>query len=151
MVERKRVRFLLCKQLNRKFPLRKITGSDGVEHVAPVKIRVSARNLDRFVPDCRLQTQLWAPMELHERRFAGSIDQSKTMDTESLDHPQRPRQGGIGHDPHHHVHGFRREGNKIPERVMGGRGLRETSVGLHFYGMDEIWEFDGILNEKDRN
>src|SRR3984957_15486558 len=90
-------------------------------------------------------------MELHERRFAGSIDQSKTMDTKSLDHPQRPWQGAIGHDPHHHVHGFRREGNKIPERVMRRRGLREASARLHFHGMDEIWEFDGILNEKDRN
>src|SRR5580658_370871 len=146
-----RVRFLLCKELNRKFPLRKVAGSDGVEHVAPVKIRVSARDLDRLVPDGRLQTQLWAPMELHESRLAGIVNQSKTMDTESLDHPQRARQRAIGHDPHHHVHRFWREGNKIPEGVVRCCGLRETSVRLHFHGMDEIWEFDGILNEEDGN
>src|ERR1700733_11818012 len=151
MVERECVRLLLCKQLNRKFPLRKVAGSDGLKHVAAVKILVSARNLDSFVPDRRLQTELWAPMELHESRFAASVDQSKTMDPESLDHPQRARQGAIGHDPHHHVHGFRREGNEIPERVVRRCGLGETSVRLHFHGMDEIRKFDGILNEEDGN
>src|SRR5208282_1918296 len=151
MVEWEPVRFLLRKQLNRKFPLRKVAGSDSLKHVATVKILVSARNLDRFIPDGRLQAQLGAPVKLHESRLGGIVDQSKTMDTESLDHPQGARQRAIGHDPHDHVHGFWREGNKIPERVVRCCGLREATVRFHLYGMDEIWEFNGILNEKDGN
>src|ERR1035441_7421609 len=49
------------------------------------------------------------------------------------------------------MHGFRRERNEIPERVVAGRRLRETPVGFHFYGMDEVGEFDGILDEENRD
>src|SRR5664280_285671 len=46
------------------------------------------------------------------------------------------------------MHGFRRERNEIPERVVRGRRLWKAAVGFHLYGMDEVWEFDGILDEE---
>src|SRR5665647_2554660 len=49
------------------------------------------------------------------------------------------------------MHRFRREGNEIPEGVVRARRLRKTAVRFHFYGMDEIGELDGILNEEDRD
>src|SRR5665647_3195547 len=49
------------------------------------------------------------------------------------------------------MHGFRCERNEIPEGVVPGRRLRKAAVGFHFYGMDEVGEFDGILDEKNRN
>ena len=49
------------------------------------------------------------------------------------------------------MHGFRRERNEIPEGVVRGRRLRKAAVGLHLYGMDEVGEFDGILDEENRD
>src|SRR5450759_383736 len=49
------------------------------------------------------------------------------------------------------MHGFRRERNEIPERVVRGRRLRKAAVGFHLYGMDEVGEFDGILDEENRD
>src|SRR5674476_364898 len=49
------------------------------------------------------------------------------------------------------MHGFRRERNEIPERVMRARRLRKAAVGFHLDGMDEVREFDGVLNEENRN
>ena len=34
---------------------------------------------------------------------------------------------------------------------MPGCRLRKTAVGFHFYGMDEIGEFDGVLDEEYRD
>src|ERR1035437_6559334 len=48
------------------------------------------------------------------------------------------------------MHGFRRERNEIPECIVRGRGLRKAAVGFHFYGMDEVGEFDGILGQENR-
>src|SRR5450759_1588701 len=49
------------------------------------------------------------------------------------------------------MHGLGRERNEIPECIVSGCRLRKAPVGFHLYGMDEIGEFDGILNEKDRD
>src|ERR1035437_1354623 len=49
------------------------------------------------------------------------------------------------------MHGFRRERNEIPERVVRGRRLRKAAVGFHLYGMDEVGKFDGILDEENRD
>src|SRR5664279_492694 len=49
------------------------------------------------------------------------------------------------------MHGFRRERNEIPERVVRGRRLRKAAVWFHFYSMDEVGEFDGILDEENRD
>jgi HTH-type transcriptional regulator/antitoxin HigA len=32
-----------------------------------------------------------------------------------------------------------------------GRRLRKAAVGFHLYGMDEVGEFDGILDEENRD
>src|SRR5450756_693261 len=70
------------------------------------------------------------------------------MNTKAFDHPERTRYCAIRHDPHHRMHGFRRERNEIPERVVRGRRLWKAAVGFHLYGMDEVGEFDGILDEE---
>src|ERR1019366_9237294 len=73
------------------------------------------------------------------------------MHAKAFNHAQRTRYCAIRHDPHHHMHGFRRERNEIPERVVRGRRLWKATVGLHLYGMDEVGEFDGILDEENRD
>src|SRR5664279_457149 len=49
------------------------------------------------------------------------------------------------------MHGFRCERNVIPEGVVGGCRLRKAAVGFHFYGMNEVGKFDGILDEENRD
>src|ERR1019366_219082 len=73
------------------------------------------------------------------------------MHAKTFDHSQRTRYCAIRHDPHHRMHGFGRERNEIPERVVRGRRLRKATIGFHFYGMDKVGEFDGILNEENRD
>ena len=34
---------------------------------------------------------------------------------------------------------------------MGAAGLRKGAVGFHLYGMDQVGEFDGVLNEEHRD
>src|ERR1035437_6625296 len=49
------------------------------------------------------------------------------------------------------MHGFGRERDEIPECVVGACRLRKAAVGLHLYRMDEVGEFDGILDEENRD
>src|ERR1035437_7791967 len=49
------------------------------------------------------------------------------------------------------MHGFRCERNVIPEGVVGGCRLRKAAVGFHFYGVDQVGKFDGILDEENRD
>src|SRR5664279_313124 len=46
------------------------------------------------------------------------------------------------------MHGFGRQRNEIPKCVVSSSRLRKPAIRLHFYGMDEVREFDGILDEK---
>ena len=45
-------------------------GLDRLPEIAAVKVRVRARNLDRFIPDQRVRPGLRAPVELDELRLA---------------------------------------------------------------------------------
>ena len=49
------------------------------------------------------------------------------------------------------MHGFGSQRNEIPEGIVRGCRLRESPVRLHLYSMDQVREFDGILDEKDRD
>src|ERR1035437_9832984 len=49
------------------------------------------------------------------------------------------------------MHGFRCERDEIPEGVVRGCRLGKAAVGFHFYGMDEVGEFDCILDEENRD
>ncbi len=151
MIERKPCCILFREELHREFPLGKVARFDGFEHVAPVIVGIGASELHRFVPHGGLNAQLGPPVKLDEGRVTFVVHQSKAVNAEPLDHPQRPRQGAIGHDPHHHVHGLRRQRDVVPERIVRGCRLRESAIGFHLHGMDEIGEFDRVLDEEHRD
>ena len=90
-------------------------------------------------------------MELHKPRGPGGINEAEGVDPKALDHPQRTRDGAVGHHPHQHVHRLRAEGDEVPEVVMGRSGLGETPVRFHLHGVDQVGELHGILNEEDRD
>src|ERR1700680_4675598 len=77
-----------------------------------------------------------------------SVNQTEGMDTEPFHKAKRTRYRAIGHDPHRHVNAFWRERYEIPKIVMGGLCLRESAVRFCFGGMNEIGEFDCVLDKK---
>ena len=73
------------------------------------------------------------------------------MDAEAFDHAQRARNRPVGHDPGQHVHAFRHQRRKVPERVVRGSGLRIAAIRLHLDGMDQVGKLDRVLDEEYRN
>ena len=70
------------------------------------------------------------------------------MNAEAFHEPERARYRSVGHDPHNHVHAFGRQGDKILERIVGRLRLRKVSIRLGFYRMNNVREFDRILDEE---
>jgi len=90
-------------------------------------------------------------VELHKGCFAFGIHKPECVDAEAFHEPQGTGNGPVGHDPHDHVHGFRRQGDEIPEIVMCCLGLRKAPVWCRLGRMNQVWKLDGVLNEEDRN
>ena len=59
----------LVEELHAELPLGKVAGLDRLPQIAPMKVRVRARDLHGLVPHQRLQAQLRPPVELDERRL----------------------------------------------------------------------------------
>ena len=116
-----------------------------------MKIGLFPRQLLRFIPHQRMYAQQRLPVEFHKGGFPFSIDEAEGVNAEAVHHAVAAREGAIGHDPHHHVHGFRGQRDKIPEVVMRRRRLRHVIIRLGLEGMNEIGKFDGILNEEHRD
>ena len=115
------------------------------------KSGIGAVDLDRLVPDHRLQARLRLPVELDEGRLAVGVDQAEGVDAEALHEAERARDGPVGHDPHDHVHAFGRQRDEVPEVVVRGLRLREAAVGLLLGGVDQVGELDRVLDEEDRD
>ena len=49
-----------------------------------MKVRIGAVDLHRFVPQHRLQAQLWLPVKLDERRLVLRLDEAERVDAETL-------------------------------------------------------------------
>ena len=141
----------LIEDLDAQFPFGKIAGFDRGPQVAAVEVGIGAVDLDRFVPDHRLEAELGLPVELDEGGFAVGVDQAESVDAKALHHAEGARDRPVGHDPHHHVHAFGAEADEVPEIVMRGLRLRETAIGRRLCGVDQVGEFDRILDEEHRD
>ena len=87
MIEGESVRFLLGEKLNRKFPLGELSRLDGLEHIAAVEIRIGTGNLDGFIPNGGLQTELGTPVEFDKSCFVSIVDQPETVHPKAFNHP----------------------------------------------------------------
>ena len=150
-VEGELVGELVVEELQPELPLGEVALADGVPQVAPVEVRIGAVDLQRLVPDDRLQPLLGLPVELDERRLPVGVDEPERVDAEALHEPERPRDRPIGHRPHQHVRRLRHERCEVPEVVVGGLGLREPAVGLLLGRVDQVRELDRILDEEHRD
>ena len=100
-----------------------------------MEVGVGAVDLDCLVPRNRLEAELWLPVELDERGLVFVIDETEGVYTEPLHETEGSWDGAVGHDPHDHVHAFRRKADEIPEVVVGGLRLGEGPVRLLLCGM----------------
>ena len=91
------------------------------------------------------------PVEFHKSGFALRINHAEGMHTETFHHSQGTGNRTIRHDPHDHVHAFRRQGDEIPKIIVRGLRLRKTTVGFLFSGVNQIRKFHGILDKKYRD
>lgn len=141
----------LWADLDAKFPGWIGTLLDCVPEVAAMEIRVISCELQSFIPDQRVHAESRRPVELHERADAFGIGKGKCVDTKTLHHAERTRDGPVTHRPHEHMRSFRMKILKIPEVIMSALGLRHLRVRLRLASVNNIWEFYGILNEENRN
>src|SRR5271170_1385459 len=111
-----------------------------------MEIRICPVDFDCFVPGHRLHAEFRLPMKFYEGRFTLCVDKAKSVDAEALHEAERAGYRAVGHDPHRHVHAFRRERDKIPEIIVSSLCLRETAIGLLLGSMDQVRELDRILD-----
>ena len=150
-VEGKGIGESIVEHLQAQLPFREITGLNGIPQVTAVEIGIGAVDLDRLVPQDRLQPQLWLPMKFHKAGFSVGIDHSERVDAKAFHEPERPRQCAVRHLPHDHVHGLGHQRNEIPEIVMGRRGLRKATVRLVLDGVNQVGKLHRVLDEEHRD
>src|SRR5690606_2735783 len=93
-----------------------------------MKIRISAVDLERFVPDNRLHAELGFPMKLNKLGFAFSVYKTEGVHAESFHEAKGAWYRSVRHGPHDHVHRLRHERDKIPKVVVRALGLRKIAV-----------------------
>ena len=79
------------------------------------------------------------------------VHQPEGVHAEALHGPVAARDGAVGHRPHQHRGDFGHQRREVPERVVGGPGLRHREVRLGLGGMDEVRELHRVLDEEDGN
>ena len=132
-----------------RIPLRIRPGRDRLPQVAPVEVRVLARDLERLVPQHRVHAELRLPVELDEARGAPGVHEPEGVDAEALHHPEAAGNRPIRHDPHDHVHRLGHQRDEVPERVVGGGGLGDLVVRLRLHRVDQVGELHRVLDEED--
>src|SRR5215510_15933198 len=70
------------------------------------------------------------------------------MDTETLHKAEGARDRPVRHHPHHHVHTFRRQGDKIPKVIVCRLRLRKSPIRFLLHCMDHVWKLNGVLDKK---
>lgn len=73
------------------------------------------------------------------------------MDTKTVNMPERTRDTVTSHGPKQSVQRTRLLAEEIPGRVVGCRGLRDFIVASGLDGVNQVWEENSILDEKDRD
>lgn len=80
------------------------------------------------------------------------IDKAKGVNAKPLHHAQTARDGPIRHDPHQGVLGaLRHQAGKVPEGIVCAGRLGHLVMRLGLQRMDQIREFDRVLDEEYRH
>jgi hypothetical protein len=137
--------------LNAEFVFEVGASLDAVGHVAAVEVGVAARGDLRLLPHQRMHAGDWLPVKPHQAGLAFAVDHAERMDAETLHGAVGPGDSSITHVPEDVVGGFGVQRHEIPERVVGGLRLRNLAVRMGLAGMNDVGEFDAVLNEEHRD
>jgi hypothetical protein len=137
---------LLLDELDTEFPLGVCSSLNGVVQISSVEIWVLSSKFQSLVPDKRVCTKMRHPVVLDKGALALGIDQSESVDTETLHVSERSGDGSVRQDPLLHSGGLGVERHEVPGVVMSGLGLRDLDMRLGLDGVDKVDEFDGIWN-----
>jgi hypothetical protein len=80
--------------------------------------------------------------------ISGLQDERVSLTAKALHHSVASRDGPVRENPHLHMGGLWVEAHKVPCIVVSGLSGRDLIVRFWLDGVDEIDEFDGILNEE---
>jgi len=135
--------------LNAQLKLGVIPHFDGIPQVSAVEIRILARQLLGLIPNQGVHPQHRLPVKLDETGFTLGVDHSEGVDPESLHHPEAAGDGPVRHQPHYHMGQLRGVDDKVPEGIMGRRGLGNFIVWFWLDGVDYVRELDPVLDKED--
>ena len=90
-------------------------------------------------------------MKLDKGGLVVRIDKAKCMNAKTFHETEGTWNSAIRHDPHDHVHAFRRQTDEVPEIVMGRLGLRKAAIRFLLDRMNHIRKANCVLNEENRN
>ena len=116
-----------------------------------MEIRIGAVDLDRLVPQHRLQPELRLPVKFDEGRFVLGVDQAEGVDAKAFHEAERARDRAVRHHPHDHVHAFGRQADEVPEIVVRRLRLRKGAVRLFLDRVNHVRKLDGVLDEEHRD
>ncbi len=139
---------LAVERLDAQFPFGERAAVDGFVKVAAVIIIVRSLQFQRLIPNRRLQTEFWLPVEFNESRSARCVDELEGVHTKAFDHSKRARDRAVGHRPHQHMRGFGHERRPVPECVVRAARLRIARIRFHFYRVHEVGKFHRVLDEE---
>lgn len=104
--------------------------------------------LERFIPKQTVHAQLRCEVELDKCALALIVDKSPGVNTKTLHHSIRSRNGPVGKNPHAHRGGLRAQTHPVPRIVVSRLSLRNLVVRLGFERVYQIGELNRILNEE---
>jgi hypothetical protein len=101
------------------FPSREHALFDGGIEILSMKIGILATNLQRLVPNKRMDSKGWRKVELDERTNTVLIKKGESIDSKALHHAKGPWDTTIAHGPHEHMGSLGVQELEVPEVIVG--------------------------------
>ncbi|MNJ34547.1 hypothetical protein D3C77_292650 [compost metagenome] len=102
----------------------------------------------RFIPYQRMRAKHGLPVKLHKMGLPLLVDEPEGMHPEAFHHTEAARNSAIRHRPHDHMRRLLVVRHEVPKRIMGCSGLRHLIMRLRLQRMNQIREFNRILDEE---
>ena len=147
-IEAEGVLVLLLDELYAELVFGVVARFDGLPEVAAMEVGVAPGDELGLVPEERSLAIERLPVEAHEAGFAFFVHHAEGVDAEAFHGAVRARYAPVAHGPHHVMQGLGLERHVIPEAVVGALALRHGVVGFGLHGVDEIREFQRVLDEE---
>jgi hypothetical protein len=141
----------LLQNLNTELPLGESAVLNSLVKILAMKVGILASKFESLVPDERVNTKFWGPMELDKTSLALVVDECEGVDTETLHHAVGSRDRSVRHSPCVHVSSLGVLKHEIPEVVVRRLSLGNFVVRFRLSCVDNIRKLHRVLNEENRD